>query len=151
MEPIIALCAVIGPLLTGVLKVNFGDLLDEWSAGPTRRTLWKWYGFAALMVLILNLFVLLARAVVKEGGGSFLPTYLNRTPLEWFMGAFSASFVLFLCACFVIKDQYLIAHGQLKPGIMEVFKRWKWFYLIDMTFGVVGYSYQVYWYGWWPW
>lgn len=145
------MCAAIGPLLTGVFKMNFGELLDEWAAGPTRRTLWKWYGFAGLIVFILNLIVLLSRAVVKEGGGSFFPTYINRTPLEWFMGAVAASFILFLCACFVIKDQYLLAHGQLKPGLIEAFKRWKWFYITDLAIGTAGYFYQAYYYGSWPW
>lgn len=151
MEAIIALCAAIGPLLTGAFKMNFGELLDEWAAGPTRRTLWKWYGFAGLIVFILNLTVLLSRAVVKEGGGSFFPTYINRTPLEWFMGAVSASFVLFLFACVVIKDQYLLAHGQLKPGLINALKRWKWFYIIDIAAMVGSYIYQVYFYGWLPW
>lgn len=151
MELIIALCSVIGPILSGVFKVNFCELIDEWSAGPSKGTLWKWYGFAGMMVVVLNLLILLVRAVVKEGGGSFLPVFLDRTPLEWCMGAILSSIIIFLCACFVIRDQYLLAHNQLKPGLRELWYRWKWFYLIDLAIGLLSYFYQVYWYGWWPW
>ena len=67
------------------------------------------------------------------------------------MGAIGASFIMFLAGCFCIRDQWLIKIGEFKPGLREVIKRWKWFYIIDLTLITVSYTYQVYFYGWWPW
>lgn len=67
------------------------------------------------------------------------------------MGAIGASFIMFLGGCFVIRDQWLIKLGKFKPGLPELFKRWKWFYIIDLTLMAVSYAYRVYFYGWLPW
>ena len=151
MSEIIALAGLFLASLQGAYPVNFWSLAEEWMSRPTKLTLWRAYAFCAFNIALLNVVILFCRACIKYGGGSFFPTYLNRTPGEWIMGAIGASFIMFLGGCFVVRDQWLIKIGEFKPGLLELFKRWKWFYIIDLTIMLGSYAYQVYFYGWWPW
>lgn len=151
MSEIIALGGLIASLFFGFFRVNFWELWAEWEKSPTRITLYKSYVFCTIPVLILNTFVLLARCVIREGGGVFFPTYIQRTPLEWFLGAVLSSVIIFLLLCFLVRDYYLGREGKIKPGFREGLIRWRWFYYIDISVGLISYAYQVYWYGWWPW
>lgn len=152
MESIIALAGLVLAIVQGLYNVNFWVLLDEWVERPTKATLWKFFVFCALNVVLLNLIIILCRMCLHTYAGiSFFPTYLNRTPTEWVMGAVAGSFVIFLAGCFLIYDRWLIAVGEFRPGLKEALRRWKWFYILDLAVALISYSYQVYWYGWWPW
>lgn len=153
MESIIPLLTIIVSLFALLLKgfrMPLFDLLEIFfdKKNPTRVDLWYSYGMAAVLVFLLNLFVLLVRAVNYDMGGSFLPTIITRTPMEWTVGAMISSLLILQLFCFWINDYY----NHLRDGSYlfsdRYKKKWAIFYGINLVVGIAGYCYKGFFYGW---
>lgn len=151
MDLIISAIGIFLATLMGAFGMNFWKVLEDWEKTPTKTTLWQSYGLCFICVVLLNLGIYLWRLFYMQGGGTLYPTYISRAPQEWLAGGLLSSLVIFLFLCFMVRDKYLLAHGELKTGWRNFFLRWKWFYLIDIVAMAGSYIYQVYFYGWLPW
>lgn len=151
MSEVVSIVGIFLATFIGTFGMNFWKVLEEWQESPNRTTLWKSYFLCLVSVVLLNLGIYIWRLFCVEGGESFYPDYIQRTPQEWLIGGFFSSLIILLFLCFFIKDKYLAFHGQLETGWQNFLKRWKWFYITDLAIMVGSYAYQVYFYGWWPW
>lgn len=153
MESIIPLLTIIVSLFALLLKgfrMPLFDLLEIFfdKKNPTRVDLWYSYSMAAVLVFLLNLFVLLVRAVNYDTGGSFLPTIITRTPMEWTVGAMISSLLILQLFCFWINDYYNHLRDSSYLFSDRYKKKWAVFYGINLAVGIAGYCYKGFFYGW---
>lgn len=153
MDLIITVFVAIVTVLTahiGCMKTDITDLIYKWfiTKDVSRKDLWCTYVHLAVIILLINLIVLLLRLAIQEGGGSFYPTYITRTPLEWTTGAILSSFIFLLVACMLANDQYNFLLDRSYFFSKRYWRKWIKFYIFDVVMLIVTYVYQFYFYGW---
>lgn len=153
MELIITVFTAVSAILTaviGCMKTDITDLIYKWlvTKDLNRKDLWATYIYLTVIILLINVIVVLLRLTFHAGGGSFYPTYLTRTPLEWTIGAILSSFVLLVVVCMLANDQYNFLLDRSYFFSKRYWRKWIKFYTFDVVTLAVTYGYQVYFYGW---
>lgn len=150
MDLIVSLIAIVAAVLAGASKLDLFGVAEKWfiTKDLKRRDLWETYALVCLVVICINLIVLIVRQVIELDGGSFFPTYITRTKLEWFMGAVLSSFVIWLSVCCSFNDYY---NYRLDRNYFSspAYKK-KCFLLqgFNVAMFLLTLGYQVYFYGW---
>ena len=154
MNEIIAVLITAGcGLAWNLFGMKGKDLIADWASGkPSKGSLWSSYYAALLLILLLNLLIMLFRSMMVEyAGESFFPTYINRTPPEWFTAAVIGSVSFWLLICVVLNSIYNYLHDRSyigSPRFKKAFLRLSAFYLL--IFFITG-GYQLYFYWWDEW
>lgn len=148
MDIIIALLVAAAGAM-GLSKMDVIELARKWNLKTFDRfDLYATYRCAAAFIVAVNLIILAFRKLYELSGGSFFPTYVARTPIEWGLGAFLTSLVFWIFSCCFFHDAFCQREDQGYMHSEARRKKWKglqWF-CIAMLIIVVGY--QMYFYGW---